>query len=289
MRAIKITQSITRRDEQSLEKYLTEIARYDVLTPEEEVAMFQRIREGDEKALVQIVRHNLRFVVSVAKQYQNLGLSLGDLINEGNIGLLKAAKRYDETKGFKFISYAVWWIRQSILQAVNDKAGKIRIPPNLKGISAKVRAKHLEILQKEEREPTIEELAEATGLKESDVRKSIETYKMCSSLDAPLGSDGDGGSLVHVLEDESIEQPDHALSTRESQREEVQELLRSLPARQAAVLSMYFGIGHKHPLSLADIADHLGLSRERVRQIKDRGLRRLRSRAQDLLPAFSPN
>ncbi len=286
MRALKITQSITRRDEKSLEKYLSEISRYDVLTPEEEVKLFRRLRNGDESALMEIVNHNLRFVVSVAKQYQNLGLSLGDLINEGNIGLIKAAQRFDETKGFKFISYAVWWIRQSILQSVNVKARKIRLPLNLKGISSKVREKRIEFLQKEEREPSIEELAEATGLEEKVVKKSLETYKMCSSLDAPLTADGDA-SLTTVLEDHSIEKPDFELSVRESQREEVQELLRSLSPRQATVISMYYGIGRKHPSSLSDIGEYIGVSRERVRQIKDKGVRKLRRRATSLTPNFS--
>ncbi|MBK8969198.1 MAG: RNA polymerase sigma factor RpoD/SigA [Saprospiraceae bacterium] len=288
MRALKITQSITRRDEKSLEKYLTEISRYDVLAPEEEVQLFQRIREGDEEALVKVVRHNLRFVVSVAKQYQNLGLWLGDLVNEGNIGLIKAARRFDETRGFKFISYAVWWIRQSILQAVNDKAQKIRVPLNLKGVGAKVRASHQEILQKQEREPTLEELAEATGLTPELVKKSLDTYKMCSSLDAPLSTEGEG-SLVHVLEDESIEQPDYELSIRESQKEEVQQLLSLLTPRQATVLSMYYGIGRKQPASLGDIGEHIGLSRERVRQIMNRGVRKLRLRARKMDPTFSVN
>ncbi len=288
MRALKITQSITRRDEKSLEKYLTEISRYDVLTPDEEVQLFQRIREGDEEALVKVVRHNLRFVVSVAKQYQNLGLWLGDLVNEGNIGLIKAARRFDETRGFKFISYAVWWIRQSILQAVNDKAQKIRIPLNLKGVGAKVRASHQAILQKQEREPTLDELAEATGLTPELVKKSLDTYKMCSSLDAPLTAEGEG-SLAHVLEDESIEQPDYELSIRESQKEEVQQLLSLLTPRQATVLSMYYGIGRKQPVSLGDIGEQIGLSRERVRQIMNRGVRKLRLRARKMDPTFSVN
>lgn len=288
MRALKITQSITRRDEKSLEKYLTEISRYDVLTPEEEVQLFQRIREGDDEALVKVVRHNLRFVVSVAKQYQNLGLWLGDLVNEGNIGLIKAARRFDETRGFKFISYAVWWIRQSILQAVNDKAQKIRVPLNLKGVGAKVRASHQEILQKQEREPTLDELAEATGLTPELVKKSLDTYKMCSSLDAPLNSDSEG-SLAHVLEDDSIAQPDFELSIRESQKEEVQQLLSMLTPRQATVLSMYYGIGRKQPASLGDIGEQIGLSRERVRQIMNRGVRKLRLRARKMDPTFSVN
>jgi RNA polymerase primary sigma factor len=288
MRALKITQSITRRDEKSLEKYLTEISKYDVLSPDEELAIFQRIREGDEKALAKIVRHNLRFVVSVAKQYQNLGLWLGDLVNEGNIGLIKAAERFDETKGFKFISYAVWWIRQSILQAVSDKSRKIRIPLNLQGLGAKIRAKRTEFVQQQEREPSIEELAEATGLRPEQVQKSLESYKMCSSLDAPLSSDSEG-SLGQVMEDESIPQPDFELAIRDSQQEEVQHLLNLLSPRQSTVLTMYYGIGMKQPMSLNDIAETIGLSRERVRQIKDRGVRKLRMRARNMAPTFSTN
>ena len=288
MRALKITQSITRRDEKSLEKYLTEISKYGVLSPEEEVELFQRIKQGDEKALLKIVQHNLRFVVSVSKRYQNLGLWLGDLVNEGNIGLIKAARRFDETKGFKFISYAVWWIRQSILQAVSDKSRKIRIPLNLQGLSSKIRAKRTEFVQQEEREPSVEELAEATGLEPDQVRKSLESYRMCSSLDAPLGAEGES-SLGQVMEDESVPQPDFELSVRASQQEEVKNLLNLLPTRQATVLSMYFGIGRKQPLSLGDIGEMIGLSRERVRQIKDRGVRKLRIRARNMAPTFSIN
>jgi RNA polymerase primary sigma factor len=286
MRALKITNSITRRDERSLEKYLAEISKYDVLTPEEEVNLFRRIRSGDDRALEKVVRHNLRFVVSVAKQYQNLGLWLGDLVNEGNIGLIKAAHRFDETKGFKFISYAVWWIRQSILQAVNDKARKIRLPLNLQSVNAKVQKKRIEYLQELEREPSIEELAEATDLTPEAVKKSLKTSSFCSSLDAPLGEDGDG-TLGSVMEDENINQPDFELSIRESQIEEVKLMLDSLPPRQAMVLSMYYGIGRKRPLSLNDISEHIGVSRERVRQIKDRGVRKLRMKARSMTPTFA--
>jgi len=288
MRALKITHAITRRDEKSLERYLVEVARYDVLTPEEELALFQRYRNGDETALSKIVTHNLRFVVSVAKQYQNTGLWLGDLVNEGNIGLIKAAQRFDETKGFKFISYAVWWIRQSILQAINEKARKIRLPLNQNGINNKVRAKRLEFIQQEEREPTVEELAEATGLKPEAVKKSIETNKFCASLDAPLTEDEDG-TLANVLEDDTVKQPDFDLSVLESQKEEVQEMLTYVSSREAMVISMYYGIGRKHALSLEDIGDHIGVSRERVRQIKDRGIKKLQLRARELTPTFSNN
>ena len=288
MRALKITQTITRRDEKSLEKYLSEISRYDVLSPEEEVALFQRFRAGDDRAIEKIINHNLRFVVSVAKQYQVPGLWLGDLVNEGNIGLIKAAYKFDETKGFKFISYAVWWIRQSILQALNEKARKIRIPLNLQGIANKVIAKRTELLQKNEREPSIEELAEATELKISEVQRCLKTYKMCSSLDAPLSEDSEN-ALTNVLEDKSIEQPDFQLSVQESQKKEVKELLKCLSPRQATVLQLYFGIDRKHPLSLNDISEHIGVSRERVRQIKDKGLRMLRGQASKMAITISAN
>lgn len=288
MRALKITQTITRRDEKSLEKYLTEISRYDVLTPEEELDLFQRSREGDKRAFEKLVNHNLRFVVSVAKQYQVPGLWLGDLINEGNIGLIKAARKFDETKGFKFISYAVWWIRQSILQALNEKSRKIRLPLNLQGITRQVMNKRSELLQVQEREPSVAELAEATGLSQEAVKRSIETYKSCTSLDAPIAEDGDH-SLSSLLEDDKIVKPDYEISVVESQQQEVRDMLRTLTPRQAAVLEMYFGIGRKHPLSLSDIGDQIGVSRERVRQIKDKGIRKLRTQSKDLTPTFLPN
>jgi RNA polymerase primary sigma factor len=285
VRALKITQSITRRDQKSLEKYLAEISRYEVLTPEQEVELFRRIENGDEAAIDKIVRHNLRFVVSVAKQYQHLGLWLGDLVNEGNIGLMKAARRFDVSRGFKFISYAVWWIRQAILQAINEKALKIRVPGNLKNINSKVRDARSRFLQEFEREPTIEELAELTEISPSQIEKSIETYRKCSSLDAPLTSESDD-TLVAVLEDENMRKPDHNLAVRHTQQTEVRQLLELLPPRQAKVLSMYYGIGQKRAYSLDDISDLLGVSRERTRQIRDKGIRRLRVRARDMQPTL---
>jgi RNA polymerase primary sigma factor len=285
VRALKITQSITRRDQKSLEKYLAEISRYEVLTPEQEVELFRRIENGDEAAIDKIVRHNLRFVVSVAKQYQHLGLWLGDLVNEGNIGLMKAARRFDVSRGFKFISYAVWWIRQAILQAINEKALKIRVPGNLKNINSKVRDARSRFLQEFEREPTIEELAELTEISPSQIEKSIETYRKCSSLDAPLTSESDD-TLVAVLEDQNMRKPDHNLAVRHTQQTEVRQLLELLPPRQAKVLSMYYGIGQKRAYSLDDISDLLGVSRERTRQIRDKGIRRLRVRARDMQPTL---
>ncbi len=278
MRALKISKSITRRDQKSLEKYLAEIAKYDILTPEQELELFQRYRKGDEHALEKILRHNLRFVVSVAKQYQDMGMWLGDLVSEGNIGMIKAAKRFDETKGFKFISYAVWWIRQSILQAINEKGRMIRLPLNVNSNTSKVMIKRIEFVQKNEREPSIAELAKLTELSNDVVQKCLRAYAKCQSLDAPLSDDSDD-SMVNLIEDHNIRKPDHELAVEESRRQEVESLINSLPPRQKTIISMYFGIGHSRPSSLSDIADHFGLSRERVRQIKDRSLRKLRIRA----------
>ena len=288
MRALKITSTITRRDEQSIEKYFTEISKFDVLTPEEEIKLFQDLKNGDEGALAKIVSHNLRFVVSVAKKYQNLGLKLGDLINEGNVGLITAAKRFDETKGFKFISYAVWWIRQSILQAVNEKSRKIRLPLNLKSIGTKVQSTIDEIYQLEERIPTVEELAEATGLTEDVIQNSIANHHRCKSLDAPINDDGDG-SLGSLLMDDSLDQPDFELAVLDSQKIEISHLLSMLPERQATIISMYYGINRKHAMTLDSIATHMGLTRERVRQIKDKGIIKLRQKSDNFQPTFSMN
>lgn len=286
MRALKISNSITPRDELSLEKYLNDISRYEVLTPEEELALFKRLRNGDEQALDIIVRHNLRFVVSVSKQYQHTGMSLTDLINEGNIGLIKAAKRFDETKGFKFISYAVWWIRQSILQAVNEKSDKIRIPLNLRANILEVVNKREDFIQKNEREPSLEELAEVTDFKVEMVRKCLEYNLRCSSLDAPLNDDSET-SLSGVLIDNSVQSPDYEMAVNQSQQIEVEQLLKTLKPRQAEIISMYYGINGMKAMSLEDISDRIGVSRERVRQIKERSLRRLRRNAQGLSTASS--
>lgn len=276
MRALIITNSITRRDAKSLDKYLAEIAKYDVLSPDEELELFKLIRKGDEGALHKILMHNLRFVVSVAKQYQHVGFWLGDLINEGNIGLIKAARRFDETRGFKFISYAVWWIRQAMLKAINEKGRKIRLPINHQSVSTKVLKASVRFLQEEEREPSVGELAEITGFSEEVVQKSKETHKMCSSLDAPIDQDS-SISLSHFMEDSTIKQPDFELGIRASQQQEVKHLLTKVSAREATVLSLYYGIGQKYPMTLKDIGERIGTSRERIRQIRDKGLRKLRS------------
>lgn len=283
MRALVISNSITRRDEKSIEKYLTEISRYEVLTPEGELELFQQFRDGKPGALEKIVNHNLRFVVSVAKQYQHLGLALGDLINEGNLGLIKAARRFDETRGFKFISYAVWWIRQSILDAISRKSRKIRVPANQQTNTSKLMRETESFMQQHNRRPTNEELSELTGMKTENIKKSLENYQRCKSLDAPVDSEGDT-SLINMMQDDVIPSPDYDLSIRESQQIEVQEMLNGLAPRTRTVLSMYFGIGYKHPQSLDEIGDFVGLSRERVRQIKERGLRKLRARQTSLVP-----
>jgi RNA polymerase primary sigma factor len=275
MRALIITNTITRRDEKSLEKYLNEISRFGVLSPEEELALFEIYRAGDEEALHDIMKHNLRFVVSVAKQYQHAGLWLGDLINEGNLGLIKAAQRFDETKGFKFISYAVWWIRQSIILAINKKGRKIRIPQNQTTAHSKIKDAALEFLQQNEREPSVEELAEKTGYASNLVEKCLLMHKNCRSLDEPL-EEGEGYSLQFFIEDKSIEKPDFEIVEQHSKREEVKQMLRKLTDKEAAVLRMYYGIGQKLPMTLNDISNYLGLSRERVRQVKDRSLKKLR-------------
>lgn len=277
MRALVITNSITRRDERSIEKYLNEIAKYEVLSPEEELNLFQRHKTGDPNALQKIINHNLRFVVSVAKQYQHIGLKLGDLINEGNIGLIKAAQRFDETKGFKFISYAVWWIRQSILQAISERSRKIRIPQNQQSLAIKVKQKRVELIQQLEREPTIAELAKETDLPEATVERNLLHSDMCTSLDARVDAEGDT-TLLQLMEDSKIEKPDFNLAVKESQQLQVQQLLHTLSPRTATIIKLYYGIENGHSMTLKDISEMMGLSRERVRQIMERGLRKLRIR-----------
>ena len=287
MRALVITNSITRRDEQSLNSYLNEISKYEVLSPEEEHNLFQRIKSGDKKAFTKIVNHNLRFVVSVAKQYQNIGMWLGDLVNEGNIGLIKAAQRFDETRGFKFISYAVWWIRQSILQALNEKARNIRLPLNLVGNMSKVNSAIVKFLQHNERMPTNAELVERTELSQKVVDKCVKHYKKVRSLDAPANDDSNT-TIGTLMVDENLPSPAKKLQ-KESLQIEVENLLGTLSDRQNMVLKMYFGIDRNHPLSLEDIGKYMGLTRERVRQIKDKGIRALRHKTEKHQMTFALN
>jgi RNA polymerase primary sigma factor len=276
MRQLKITKSITNRESQSLEKYLQEIGKVDLLTPEEEVDLAQKIKEGDQDALERLTKANLRFVVSVAKQYQNQGLSLSDLINEGNLGLIKAAQRFDETRGFKFISYAVWWIRQSILQALAEQSRIVRLPLNKVGSLNKINRAFSELEQEFEREPSPEELAELLEIPTEEVETTLGVAARHVSMDAPF-IDGEDNSLLDVLENNSTPDTDSALEYRESLRKEIERSLNTLTDRQADVIKLYFGIGIEHPMSLEDIGDKFGLTRERVRQIKDKAINKLRS------------
>ncbi|GAB4247607.1 MAG: sigma-70 family RNA polymerase sigma factor [Saprospiraceae bacterium] len=277
MRALVITNSITRRDAKSLEKYMTEVSRYEVLTPEQEVDLFRRYREGDEDAFQLIINSNLRFVISVAKQYQHCGLTLGDLINEGNLGLLKAARRFDETRGFKFISYAVWWIRQSILQAIGEKSRKIRVPFNHQSDLIKVLRTRDMLLQIYEREPTNEEIAAELEMTVEAVEKCLETNNKCSSLDEPL-QEGEDATLSNFLEDKDTPTPDSKVVDVESLQKEIQMLLKGLSPKESTVISMYYGIGTERTFGLSEISDHLGVGKERVRQIKYKGLRKLQAK-----------
>ncbi|HHH52755.1 MAG TPA: RNA polymerase sigma factor RpoD/SigA, partial [Bacteroidetes bacterium] len=271
----KITKSITNRESQSLEKYLQEIGKVDLLTPEEEVDLAKRIKEGDKEALEKLTKANLRFVVSVAKQYQNQGLSLSDLINEGNLGLIKAAQRFDETRGFKFISYAVWWIRQSILQALAEQSRIVRLPLNKVGSLNKINRAFAALEQEFEREPTTEEIAKELELSVEEIETTLGVASRHVSMDAPF-VDGEDNSLLDVLENENTPDTDVHLEYSESLRREIERSLGTLTKRQKDVLIYYFGIGLEHPVSLEDIGDMLGLTRERVRQIKDKAIAKLR-------------
>ncbi len=276
MRQLKITKSITNRESQSLEKYLQEIGKVDLLTPEEEVELAKRIKQGDQEALEKLTKANLRFVVSVAKQYQNQGLSLSDLINEGNLGLIKAAQRFDETRGFKFISYAVWWIRQSILQALAEQSRIVRLPLNKVGSLNKINKAFSQLEQEFEREPSAEELAEVLEISSDEVETTLSVAARHVSMDAPF-VDGEDNSLLDVLENSTTPKTDEDLEYRESLRREIERSLSTLTERQRDVVKLYFGIGVEHPMSLEDIGEKFGLTRERVRQIKDKAISKLRA------------
>ncbi len=276
MRQLKITKSITNRESQSLEKYLQEIGKVDLLTPEEEVDLAKRIKSGDQIALEKLTKANLRFVVSVAKQYQNQGLSLSDLINEGNLGLIKAAQRFDETRGFKFISYAVWWIRQSILQALAEQSRIVRLPLNKVGSLNKINKAFSELEQEYEREPSPDELAAQLEIPTEEVETTLGVAARHVSMDAPF-VDGEDNSLLDVLENGTTSKTDAELEYRQSLRKEIERSLNTLTDRQCDVIKLYFGIGVEHPMSLEDIGEKFGLTRERVRQIKDKAINKLRS------------
>ena len=282
MRQLKITKSITNRESQSLEKYLQEIGKVDLLTPEDEVTLAKQIKAGNQEALEKLTKANLRFVVSVAKQYQNQGLSLSDLINEGNLGLIKAAQRFDETRGFKFISYAVWWIRQSILQALAEQSRIVRLPLNKVGSLNKINRAFSELEQEFEREPSPEELAEVLEIPTDEVETTLGVAARHVSMDAPF-VDGEDNSLLDVLENGSTPKTDAQLEYSESLRKEIERSLNTLTERQCDVIKLYFGIGVEHPMSLEDIGEKFGLTRERVRQIKDKAINKLRSASRSKL------
>lgn len=284
MRQLKITKSITNRESASVDKYLQEIGKEDLLTADEEVQLAQRIRKGDRVALDKLTRANLRFVVSVAKQYQNQGLSLPDLINEGNLGLIKAAEKFDETKGFKFISYAVWWIRQSILQALAEQSRIVRLPLNQIGSLNKINKAQTRFEQENERTPSQEEIADTLELPANKVSEAMKVSGKHMSMEAPF-SDGEDNSLIDVMPNENAPSADNTLIS-ESLTNEVERALSTLTEREREIIRYFFGIGVQD-LTLEEIGNKMGLTRERVRQIKEKAIRRLRHRARSkLLKAY---
>lgn len=284
MRQLQISKQITNRTSQSLDKYLQEIGKVDLITPDEEVDLAKRIRGGDQLALEKLTKANLRFVVSVAKQYQNRGLSLGDLISDGNLGLIKAGQRFDETRGFKFISYAVWWIRQSIIQALAEQSRIVRLPLNRVASLNKISKTFSELEQKYEREPSLDELAEVLDVSTAEVDGNMKISGRHISMDAPF-IQGEENNLYDILESENEESPDSSLM-RNSLREEVQRVLSNLTQREADVISLYFGLNGEHSNTLEELGEKFNLTRERIRQIKAKAIRRLRhtSRSKALKP-----
>ena len=274
MRQLKITKQVTNRETASLDKYLQEIGKVDLITAEEEVELAQKIRAGDENALDKLTKANLRFVVSVAKQYQNQGLTLPDLINEGNLGLIKAARRFDETRGFKFISYAVWLIRQSILQALAEQSRIVRLPLNKIGSINKINKMYAFLEQANERVPSAEEIAKELDMTVSDVKESMKNSGRHVSMDAPL-VEGEDYNLYDVLRSGESPNPDRNL-LHESLRTEIERALETLTPREADVVRLYFGLGEKHAMTLEEIGETFDLTRERVRQIKEKAIRRLK-------------
>ncbi|MEN7548669.1 RNA polymerase sigma factor RpoD/SigA [Rapidithrix thailandica] len=283
MRQLKITQTITnRRESESLEKYFSEISKVELLTPDEEVELARRIKEGDQKALERLTKANLRFVVSVAKQYQNRNLSLNDLINEGNLGLVKAAQRFDETRGFKFISYAVWWIRQSIMQALAEQSRIVRLPLNRTAALNKIHKTFSELEQEFEREPTPEELAKVLDMAPEEVTSTLNAGSKQVSVDAPF-QEGESNSLLDVLENDNIQKTDENINYRSSLAIETERTLATLTERERQVIKMFFGIGGGEAMSLEQIGEVLSLTRERVRQIKEKAIKKLRNKSRSKL------
>ena len=280
MRQLKITKSITNRESESLEKYLQEIGKEELLSTDEEVELAQRIRKGDRKALDKLTKANLRFVVSVAKQYQNQGLSLPDLINEGNLGLIKAAEKFDETRGFKFISYAVWWIRQSILQAIAEQSRIVRLPLNQVGSVNKINRMLNKFEQENERRPSVDEISEQTDLPEDKVGEAMLANTRHVSVDAPF-IDGEDNSLLDVLVNDDAPMADRQL-VAESLRSEISNVLQTLNERERCVIKAFYGLGEPE-MTLEEIGNKYGLTRERVRQIKEKAIRRLRNNTKNQL------
>ena len=274
MRQLKITKQVTNRETASLDKYLQEIGKVDLITAEEEVELAQRVKQGDQLALEKLTKANLRFVVSVAKQYQNQGLTLPDLINEGNLGLIKAAQRFDETRGFKFISYAVWWIRQSILQALAEQSRIVRLPLNKIGSINKINKTYAFLEQSHERPPSAEEIANELDMTINDVKESMKNSGRHVSMDAPL-VEGEDSNLYDVLRSGESPNPDKEL-IHESLRTEIERALETLNPREADVIKLYFGLSNHHPMTLEEIGETFDLTRERVRQIKEKAIRRLK-------------
>jgi RNA polymerase primary sigma factor len=282
MRQLKITKQVTNRETASLDKYLQEIGRVDLITAEEEVELAKRIKAGDQIALEKLTKANLRFVVSVSKQYQNQGLSLPDLINEGNLGLIKAAQRFDETRGFKFISYAVWWIRQSILQALAEQSRIVRLPLNKIGSINKINKAFAKLEQEFERPPTPAELAEVLEMTLDEVKQSMRNSGRHVSMDAPLTTNEDGGTLMDVMANNDAPKTDHVLMA-ESLQKEIERSLSTLTDKEREIIRLFFGIGMNHGLTLEEIGAKFNLTRERVRQIKEKAIRRLRHTSRNKL------
>lgn len=286
MRQLKITKSITNRESQSLDKYLQDIGKEELITAEQEVELAKRIKQGDQEALEKLTKANLRFVVSVAKQYQNQGLTLPDLINEGNLGLIKAAQKFDETRGFKFISYAVWWIRQSILQALAEQARIVRLPLNQVGSLNKINKAFSKLEQEYERPPSAEELAEVLEVPEDKIKESMKVAGRHVSMDAPLSSSEDGGTLMDVMANGDSPKADRLLMA-ESLQKEIERSLSTLTDKEREIIRLFFGIGMNHGLTLEEIGAKFNLTRERVRQIKEKAIRRLRHTSRNkLLKAY---
>lgn len=286
MRQLKITQSITNRSDLSFEKYLSDISKNEMISVEEEVRLARRIREGDEEALKKLVSANLRFVVSVAKQYQNQGLPIADLISEGNLGLIKAAKRFDESRGFKFISYAVWWIRQSILEALSEKSRVIRIPLNQVGVLSKINRTYSRLEQELDRPPTDEEIAIELDLTEEKVRENIAQTRNSVSLDSPMGNDQENSSMLEVLQNNHTPKTDSEVMM-DSLRIDIERTLNSLDPKSRDIIKLYFGIGYSYPRSMEEIGHKYQLTKERVRQIKEKSIRKIKASSRgNLLKAY---